>query len=94
MPPSGFPWPGLPYPALITAAGTATLTVMLLVASHYFDHSGGLLTISIILILAFIAVTLASLIYEVPQNPLTEILIGSLSTSVGAIIAFWMSKRK
>jgi hypothetical protein len=93
-PASGFAWPGLPYPALITAAGIACLTALVLVASHFFDASGGLLTLSLAIVLAFIAVSLASMIYAVPQTPLTEILIGSLATSMGAIVAFWMSRRK
>ena len=91
---SGFAWPGFPYPALVTAAGTAGLTMLVVIAAHYFDPSRGLLTLSVLLIIAFIAVTLASMIYSVPQTPTTEILIGGLVSSVGGIVAFWMSRNR
>ena len=91
-PASGFAWPGLPYPALITAAGTGLLTILVIIGAYYFDRSHGLLTLSVLIIIAFIAVTLASMIYQVPQTPTTEILIGGLVSSVGGIVAYWMSK--
>ena len=80
-------WPGIPYPAFLTAAGV-------LAASRHMDTTGGLLTISILLILAFIAATFASMIYAIPQVPSTDILVGSLATALGAVVAYWLGNRK
>jgi len=44
------------------------------------------------IVAAFIVATFASMLYNVPQVPSTEILIGALATSVGAIVAYWMSR--
>ena len=86
-----FEWPSFPYPALVTAAGIGVVVAAVLAASHYLDPTHGLLTITLVIVFAFIAVTLATMIYPVPQTPLTEILVGSLATSMGGIVAFWMS---
>ena len=77
---------------MVTAGGIAVLTILVMIVAHRFDGSGGWFTLSVMMVLGFIAVTLASMIYEVPQTPTTEILLGSMSTSVGAIVAFWMSR--
>lgn len=87
-------WPNFPYPGLVTASGVALVSMAVLVASRHFDTTGGLLTLSLLIVLAFIAVSLVSMLYDVPQTPTTEILIGSLATSLGALMSFWMSRRK
>jgi hypothetical protein len=90
---SSIPWPGIPYPAFLTAAGVALLAAAILAVSRYMDQTGGLLTISIMLVLAFIASTFASMIYAIPQVPSTEILVGSLATALGAVVAYWLGNR-
>lgn len=86
--PEQFP---LPLPALAGAAGSLLLAMLIIWVSKQFDTTRGLLTISVMILVAFITATFASMIYQVPQVPSTEILIGALATSVGAIIAYWMS---
>lgn len=90
---SNVAWPVIPFPAAVGATASAILVVLVLSASRYFDTTGGLLTLSIMVVMAFIQVVFASLIYNVPQTPTTEILVGALATSLGAIIAYWMSHR-
>lgn len=87
-----FAWPTIPFPAFVTAAGTVVLTCLVIVIARYFDHTGGLLTVSILIISAFIGTTFVSLVYTVPQVPITEILVGALATSLGAIITYWMRR--
>lgn len=87
-------WPNVPFPALITAAGSVFFAAVIVIVARYFDVSGGLFTISAMVIIAFIAATIASMVYNVPQTPTTEILVGALATSVGAIIAFWVSGKR
>lgn len=89
-----FSWPVLPLPALIGAVGTAVLAILIVIVAKKFDSTHGLLTISVMVIMGFITATFASMIYSVPQVPTTEILIGGLSTSVGAVIAYWMSSAR
>lgn len=63
----------------------------LLAASRYLDPTGGLLTVSVTILAAFTAILFTGILYGVPQTPLNEIMVGGLATSLGAVIAFWMS---
>ena len=69
------------------------MAVLVLIASRRFDTTGGLLTLSIMIVAAFISVTFTALLYDIKQTPLSEILVGAMATSIGAVIAFWMSRR-
>lgn len=86
-------WPALPFPASIAAGIVVLLSVLVLLASGRFDTTGGLLTISLMVVAAFVSVTFTVMLYPVPQTALVEILVGALATSLGAVIAFWMSYR-
>ena len=91
---STFTWPAFPLPATLGTLAALLMATLVLIASHRFDSSGGLLTLSIMIVAAFISVTFTSMLYPtVQQTPLTEILVGALATSMGAIVAFWMSNR-
>jgi len=87
-----FTWPTVPFPATVGALAVILVACIILVIAKYFDVTAGLLTISVMIVAAFIVATFASMLYNVPQVPSTEILIGALATSVGAVIAYWMSK--
>lgn len=87
-----FTWPTIPFPATVGALAVILVACAILAVSKYCDITGGLLTISVMIVAAFIVATFASMLYNVPQVPSTEILIGALATSVGAIVAYWMSK--
>lgn len=77
--------------AFVAALSVALVTTLLLAVYRKFDRTGGLLTLSILIVQGFITASFASMIYNVPQNPVTEILIGALATSLGAVVAYWMS---
>ena len=92
-PTNGFTWPGVPYPALLTAVGTALLAAVVVVASKYFDPTGGPLTVTLLIVIPFVAATFASMIYAIPQTPSTELLLGSLATALGATVAYWLGRK-
>lgn len=77
--------------AFVAAVSVALVTTLLLAVYKKFDRTGGLLTLSVLIVQGFITASFASMIYNVPQNPVTEILIGALATSLGAVVAYWMS---
>lgn len=85
-------WPSVPYPAFLSSLGLALVSSLVLIISQRFDKTDGLLTLSILVVLGTIAATFASMLYNVPQVASTEILIGALATSLGAVVAHWMSK--
>ena len=88
---TGYEWPILPLPATLATAGVLMLAVILLLVSHRFDTTGGLLTISLVMLSAFVGVTYTTMLYDVKQTAIMDILVGALATSVGAIVAFWMT---
>ena len=59
-----------------------------------FDPTHGFLTISILVTVAFIGATIASMLYPVPQIATTEMLIGGLATALGALVATWAGRFK
>jgi len=84
-------WPIIPFSALVGTIIVGFLVVVVLLIAHYADrYTKGFLTISVLVMLAFIVAVFASLIYNVPTNPITEILVGALSTALGAIVAHWV----
>ena len=84
-------WPVFPLPASIAAAIVIAVAVGAVVAARWADPTQGLLTISVIVVSAFVGVTYTGILYGIPQTPVNEIMIGALATSLGAVIAFWMS---
>lgn len=87
---ASYPWPSIPFPAFVTAAGAVLLTCLIVVVMHYFDASKGRTTISLLIVIAFVAATFASMIYPTQQTPIVEILIGGLSAALGAVAAHWL----
>jgi peptidoglycan/LPS O-acetylase OafA/YrhL len=80
-------WPIIP---LIGAIVVGSVGALILIASRYYDReSKGFLTISILIVFAFITATFASMIYSIQLNPITEILVGALATALGAIVSQW-----
>jgi hypothetical protein len=90
--PLPFPSFGIPYPAFVSTAGLVAITAGLVVITHYFDPTKGLVTLSMVIVVAFVAATIASMIYQIPQVASTEILIGGLATALGATVAYWMGR--
>lgn len=81
-----------PYLALTAAMAVMLASAGVLAISSRFDNSNGVLTLAIIITVAFVVTTFASLIYNVQQTPLTEILVGGLSTALGGVVAHYMGR--
>ena len=95
QPALSFSWPPFPLPASLGASAVIILAIALLGAAFILDkQSGGLLTVSLLVLTAFVSLTFTLLLYPVQQSPMVDILVGCLATSVGAIVAFWMSGGK
>ena len=84
----------LNYPGLMAVGFGVVGVAILLFVSGRFDASGGILTISLLIVLAFIGVIAISVFYTVPQDETTSSVIGALTMAVGGIISFWLSRRK
>ena len=78
---------------LIAGIAVGLVVILILVASRYSDqNTKGFLTISLLIVFAFIMAAFASMVYQVPTNPATEILVGALSTALGAVVSHWVGR--
>jgi FtsH-binding integral membrane protein len=68
-------------------------TIVLLFVAGRFDPSGGTLTISLLIVLAFIGAVIFTLFFTVPTDEITAAVIGGLVASFGAVVAFWLSRK-
>ena len=83
----------LDYPVLLTIAFAVLFTGILLVIAKNFDPSGGGLTISLLVVLAFIAMVIYCLLYTIPNDEITSAAAGGLVASFGAIVAYWLGRK-
>lgn len=84
----------LDYPIALTVAGAIIgVTVLLYIAKH-FDSTGGVLSISLLVVVTFIATTVFCLLFNVPNDEITSSVVGGLTASFGAVIAFWLGKSR
>lgn len=81
----------LPYLALIAAMSVTAASLIIVFVSHYCQIPGSLV-ISVLIAVGFITATYASMIYDIKQTPLTEILVGGLATALGGVVAHWMGR--
>jgi uncharacterized BrkB/YihY/UPF0761 family membrane protein len=82
------------YPALIVVGLAVTFTTILLFVAGKFDPSGGMLTISLLVVLTFISVVIFSLFFSVPNGEAASAVIGGLTAAFGAIVAHWLGRPK
>lgn len=82
-------------PAMLSGIMIGILTTAILFAACKFDRqTHGFLTISILIVLGFITACFGAMIYSIPTNPATEILVGAMSTALGAIVSQWIGRMK
>lgn len=82
-------------PVMIGAVVIGVLTIFVLFASFRFDQkTHGFLTISILIVMGFITACFGAMIYSIPTNPATEILVGAMATALGAIVSQWIGRMK
>jgi len=80
---------------LVAGIAVGIVVMLILIISRYSDQeTKGFLTISLLIVFSFIMAAFASMVYQVPTNPATEILVGALSTALGAIISHWVGRMK
>jgi hypothetical protein len=85
----------LDYPGLFAAMGVVVFTSILLVVIKHYDQTGGTLTISLMVVLAFIAVVAFSLLFNIPSDDeVTPGVVGGLVAAFGAVVAFWLGRSR
>ena len=84
----------LDYPASIGLMIAVVLTTVLLVAASKFDATGGTLTISLLVILAFLSLVTFCAFFTIPTDEITSGAIGGLVAAFGAVVAHWLGRRK
>jgi hypothetical protein len=83
------------YPGVVACIGIATVTAGLLWVINRYDATGGTLTISLIVVLAFVAVVAFSLLYNIPSDDeVTPGVVGGLVAAFGAVVAFWLGRSR
>lgn len=79
------------YPASIGIAIAVVFTTALLYVASRFDPTSGVLTISILVVLSFMATVSFVMFFTVPSNEVTAGVIGGLIAAFGAVVSFWLN---
>jgi len=82
------------YPASIGIVIAVALTAVLLIVSGKFDPTGGTLTISLLVILAFLGLVTFCAFFTIPTDEITSGAIGGLVAAFGAVVAYWLGQHK
>jgi hypothetical protein len=81
------------YPGLLSVAGVVVFASLMLFITTRYDPSGGALTISLIVVLAFVAVVAFCLLFNIPANDeVTPGVVGALVAAFGAVVAYWLGR--
>jgi hypothetical protein len=81
------------YPTLISVGGAVLFTAILVVVAGRFDATRGPLTISLLIVVSFVAVTAYCLIFTIPTDEVTPAVVGGLTAGFGAVVAYWLGHR-
>ena len=81
------------YPGATGIGFLIVFTTILLFVSGRFDASGGVLTISLLVVLAMVGAVVFSLFFTIPVDQSTAALIGGLTAAFGSVVTFWLSSR-
>jgi uncharacterized BrkB/YihY/UPF0761 family membrane protein len=82
------------YPATVGIAFAILFTAMLVFIASRFDPTMGVLTISILVVLAFVGTVVFCLFFTVPNDEITSGVVGGLTAAFGAIVAHWLGRKK
>jgi FtsH-binding integral membrane protein len=82
------------YPAAVGVALGVVFTAILLFVSGRFDPTNGVLTLSILVVLAFIGIVMVSLLFPIPAGETNAAVVGGLTAAFGAIVAYWLGRGK
>jgi hypothetical protein len=82
------------YPASVGLIIAVVLVTILLVVTSRFDVTGGTLTISLLVVLAFISLVTFCVFFTVPTDEITSGAIGGLVAAFGAVVAHWLGRNR
>jgi hypothetical protein len=82
------------YPGATGIAFLIVFTTGLLWVSGKFDPTGGVLTISLLIVLAMVGAVVFSLFFTIPVDQSTAALIGGLTMAFGAVVTHWFGRPK
>jgi hypothetical protein len=80
------------YPGATGVAFGILFTAGLVFIASKFDPTMGVLTISILVVLAFIGVTTFCMFFTIPNDETTAAVIGGLTAAFGAVVAHWLGR--
>lgn len=84
----------LDYPAITAISGAVFFTAILLFVINRYDATGGTLTVSLLVVLAFLAVISVSLFFTIPNDEITSAVIGGLIASFASVITYWLARSR
>jgi hypothetical protein len=84
----------LDYPASVGLVIAVALTAALLIVAGRFDATGGTLTISLLVILAFLSLVTYCAFFTIPTDEITSGAIGGLVAAFGAVVAYWLGRNR
>jgi hypothetical protein len=82
------------YPGAVGIGFLIVFTTALLFVSGKWDPTGGVLTISLLIVLAMVGAVVFSLFFTIPVDQSTAALIGGLTAAFGAVVTPWLGRRK
>jgi hypothetical protein len=82
------------YPGVVALSLGVFLTTILVVVAGKLDPTHGVLTISLVVVLAFIGVIVVSVLWTIPTDETTSAVIGGLVAAFGAIVTYWIGRGK
>lgn len=80
------------YPASVGIGFGIVFVTMLLYVASKFDPTMGVLTISLLVVIAFLGVVIFCLFFTVPNDEITSGAIGGLIAAFGAVVAYWLAR--
>jgi hypothetical protein len=83
----------LDYPAMTAVVTLSILAPFLVFMAARFDPTGGALTISLMVVLAFIGMAAVSMVYTISTDEITSSILGGLTAAFGAVVAYWLGKK-
>ena len=78
------------YPGSIGMALDIVFTGILILLAGRYDATGGVLTISLLIVIAFLGVVSFCVFFTIPNNEISAGAIGGLTAAFGAIVSHWL----
>ena len=93
VPPPKFTYVDFPATIAILHYCTVIGSCVLILLASRFDQTKGALTVSLLVILAFVGVLAYSVTVTVPRDETTAAVIGALTAGFGGVITYWLKNR-